>query len=179
MRVGVVVESADELGNDDSAIARTFLDYVRSRMTPISDRIFPLCELLLGAAYADRDLHKLETIEVRSLLTELAGDRHIEVEACIGSFEPDKFDLKVTAALFREDSEEDRCKLLLLVSTVIEADDEIDLAENDYLCALAGALALPSSALSGLAVQVEIEELKHAFKRVGTSPPPVPPRAAE
>jgi hypothetical protein len=37
------------------------------------DRIFPLCELLLGAAYADRDLHKLETIEVRSLLTELSG----------------------------------------------------------------------------------------------------------
>jgi hypothetical protein len=33
---------------------------------PIADRIFPLCERLLGAAYADRDLHKLETIEVRS-----------------------------------------------------------------------------------------------------------------
>ncbi len=136
-------------------------------MTPISDRIFPLCELLLGAAYADRDLHKLETIEVRSLLTELAGERHIEVEACIGAFEPDKFDLKVTAALFREDSEDDRRKLLLLVSTVIEADDEIDLAENDYLCALATALDLPASALSGLTVQVEIEELKDAFTRVG------------
>lgn len=144
-------------------------------MTPISDRIFPLCELLLGAAYADTDLHKLEAIEVRSLLTELAGERHIEVEACIGAFEPDKFDMKVTAALFCEDSEEDRSKLLLLVSTVIEADDVIDLAENEYLCKLAAALGLPPSALSGLTVDVQIEEIKSAFVRASSAPPPIPP----
>ena len=130
---------------------------------PISDRIFPLCELLLGAAYADRDLHKLETIEVRSLLTELAGERLVEVEACIASFEPDKFDMKATAAWFRDDPEEDRRKVLVLVSTVIEADDEIDLAENDYLCELADALGLPDSALGGLSVDIEIEEIKSTF----------------
>lgn len=159
-----------------NALAPCVLDYVRDRMTPISDRIFPLCELLLGAAYADSTLHKLEAIEVRSLLTELAGERHIEVEACIAAFEPEKFDMKTTASLFRDDSEEDRSKLLLLVSTVIEADDVIDLAENEYLCALAGALALPASALSGLTVHVEIEEVKEAFNRVGTArPPAVPP----
>ena len=135
------------------------------------ERIFPLCELLLGAAYADRDLHKLETIEVRSLLTELAGERSIEVEACIGSFEPDRFDMKTTAALFRDDSEEDRRKLLILVSTVIEADDELDLAENEYLCQLASALALPASALVGLAVDVEIEDVRDTFVRMGTHSP--------
>jgi len=144
-------------------------------MTPITDRIFPLCELLLGAAYADSNLHKLEAIEVRSLLTEIAGERLIEVEACIGAFEPEKFDMKTTAALFTEDSEDDRQKLLLLVSTVIEADDEIDLAENEYLCALANALSLPSSALRGLTVQVEIEEIKSAFSRVGGAKPPALP----
>jgi uncharacterized tellurite resistance protein B-like protein len=135
-----------------------------------AERIFPLCELLLGAAYADRDLHKLEAIEVRSLLTELAGERSIEVDACIGSFEPDRFDMKTTAALFRDDSEEDRRKLLILVSTVIEADDEIDLAENDYLCQLASALELPASALAGLTVDVEIEDIKDTFARMGASP---------
>jgi uncharacterized tellurite resistance protein B-like protein len=135
-----------------------------------AERIFPRCELLLGAAYADRDLHKLETIEVRSLLTELAGERSIEVDACIGSFEPDRFDMKTTAALFRDDSEEDRRKLLILVSTVIEADDEIDLAENDYLCQLASALELPASALAGLTVDVEIEDIKDTFARMGASP---------
>ena len=118
---------------------------------------------------------KLETIEVRSLLTELAGERSIEVEACIGSFEPETFDMKTTAAIFRDDSEEDRRKLLILVSTVIEADDEIDLAENDYLCELAGALQLPKSALSGLSLDVEIEDVKATFVRMGTAaPPPLP-----
>ena len=136
----------------------------------ISDRIFPLCELLLGAAYADSNLHKLEMIEVRSLLTELAGELRVEVEACIASFEPDKFDMQTTAGFFRQDSEEDRSKLLVLVSTVIEADDEIDLAENDYLSELATALALPPSALTGLTVDVEIEDAKATFSRIGMCP---------
>ena len=33
-----------------------------------SDRILPLCELLLGAAYADKELKDQEKDEVRSLL---------------------------------------------------------------------------------------------------------------
>jgi uncharacterized tellurite resistance protein B-like protein len=136
----------------------------------IADRIFPLCELLLGAAYADRELHALETVEVRSLLTELAGERLIEVEACIASFEPERFDLKTTAALFRGDAEADRTRLLLLVSTVIEADDEIDLAENDYLRELATALELPASALAGLTVDVEIEDVKQTFASIAAPP---------
>lgn len=125
-----------------------------------SERIFPLCELLLGAAHADGVLDKLEDIEVRSLLVELAGERRIEVEACIASFEPQRFDLATTAGFFVRDSEADRRKLLQLVSTVIEADDQIDLAENEYLRALAAALKLPDSALDGLAVDIEIEEIE-------------------
>lgn len=138
----------------------------------VADRIYPLCELLLGAAYADQELHKLEKVEVKSLLTEMAGERMIEVEACIGSFEPEKFDMKTTAAVFRDDPEADRQKLLMLVSTVIEADDEIDFAENDYLCALADALGLPDSALSGLTLDVEIEEIQETFTHI--APPPIP-----
>jgi uncharacterized tellurite resistance protein B-like protein len=132
----------------------------------ISDRIFPVCELLLGAAYADRELHRSEKTEIQALLTELAGERLVEVEACIASFEPDKFDMKTTVGVFRRDSEEDRRKLLLLVSTVIEADEQIDLAENEYLCELAAALELPPSALEGLTVDIEIEEVKDTFDTV-------------
>jgi uncharacterized tellurite resistance protein B-like protein len=132
----------------------------------ISDRIFPVCELLLGAAYADQELHRLEKTEIRALLTELAGERLVEVEACIASFEPAKFDMKTTAGIFRDDSEELRRKLLLLVSTVIEADEQIDLAENEYLCDLAAALVLPDSALEGLTVDVEIEEIKDTFHAI-------------
>ena len=136
----------------------------------MSDRIFPVCELLLGAAYADRELHHQETTEIRALLTELAGERLVEVEACIASFEPEKFDLQTTAGVFRDDGEEDRRKLLLLVSAVIEADEQLDLAENDYLCALAAALALPPSALEGLTVEVDIEDVRETFDAVSKRP---------
>jgi uncharacterized tellurite resistance protein B-like protein len=139
------------------------------------DRIFPLCELLLGAAYADQKLHEQEKTEIRALLTELAGERRVEVEACIASFEPARFDLWTTIGVFRDDSEEQRRKLLLLASSVIEADEEIDLGENEYLRDLAAALALPSSALDGLVVDVEIEEIKQTFDEVRKGPPP-PPR---
>jgi uncharacterized tellurite resistance protein B-like protein len=132
----------------------------------ISDRIFPVCELLLGAAYVDQELHRQEKTEIRALLTELAGEKLVEVETCIASFEPEKFDMKTTAGVFRDDTEELRRKLLLLVSTVIEADEQIDLAENDYLRDLAAALALPDSALEGLTVDVEIEEIKDTFHAI-------------
>jgi len=141
-----------------------------------SDRIFPLCELLLGAAYADDELHDREKTEIRALMIELAGEVRVEVEACIGSFEPERFDMQATARNFRDDPEADRRRLLLLVSTVSDADDEIDLAENEYLRELAAALALPPSALEGLTVDVEIEEIKDTFEAVRNGPPPVPPR---
>ena len=139
-----------------------------------SDRIYPLCELLLGAAHADGELAPEEKTEIRALLVELAGESRVEVEACIAAFEPAKFDLSSVIGLFKDDSEQERKKLLLLVSTVIEADDVIDLAENDYLRKLATALALPGSALEGLAVDVEIEEVKETFNAVRKGPPPLP-----
>ncbi len=144
-------------------------------MLTSGDRIFPLCELLLGAAYADEELHHQEKTEVRALLAELAGEMRVEVEACIASFEPKHFDLKATASAFRDDPEADRRKLLLLVSTVIEADDQMHLAEDAYLRELATALDLPRSALEGLTVDVEIEEVKETFRAVRNGPPPVPP----
>ena len=85
--------------------------------------------------------------------------------------------------MFRDDPEDERRRLLLLISTVIEADEQIDLAENDYLRKVAGLLGLPSSALDGLAVDVEVEEIKDTFQAVAkrpgptTTPPPVPARA--
>jgi uncharacterized tellurite resistance protein B-like protein len=139
-----------------------------------SDRIFPLCELLLGAAYADDEFHQTEKTEIRALLIELAGEMRIEVEACIASFEPAKFDPSSVIGVFLEDPEEDRRRLLLLLSTVIEADDEIDLSENEYLRNVASALKLPRSALEGLIVDVEVEEVKDTFHAVRKGPPPIP-----
>jgi uncharacterized tellurite resistance protein B-like protein len=183
--VNVVVDDAVTTRVWDEALFLPYFDsgplvgrtLLRSPAMVTSDRIFPLCELLLGAAYADNELVPQEKTEIRALLVELAGELRIEVEACIASFEPEKFDPSSVIGLFRDDSEEERQRLLLLVSTVIEADDQIDLAENEYLRSLASALGLPSSALAGLVVDVEIEEIKDTFHAVRKGPPPVPSRA--
>jgi uncharacterized membrane protein YebE (DUF533 family) len=140
----------------------------------IADRILPLCDVLLGAAYADREVRDAERDEVRALLEDLAGELPTEVELRIASFDPDAFDVAATAKAFAGDTEEDRKKLLFLASAVIESDDEIDLAEDDYLRALANALQLPASALDGLTVDVETEELKQTFQQVRKGPPPPP-----
>jgi uncharacterized tellurite resistance protein B-like protein len=145
-------------------------------MTLASDRIVPLCDLLLGAAYADKELRDVEKSEVRAMIADLAGKLPPEVESRIKSFDPKKFDVAKAALPFRGDSEDDRKKLLVLVSAVIEADEEIDFAEDDYLRALATALALPASALAGLTIEVETEVLQQAFAHVRKPPPPPPKR---
>ena len=142
-----------------------------------ADRILPLCELLLGAAYADKELKDQEKDEVRSLLEGLAGELPTEVEMKIANFDPGSFDLKTSAGVFKADSEDDRKKLLYLVAAVNEADEEIDFAEDEYLRDLASALGLPKSALDGLTVEIETEELKETFKQVRKGPPPPPPSA--
>ena len=139
-----------------------------------ADRILPLCELLLGAAYADKELKDQEKDEVRSLLEGLAGELPTDVELKIVGFDPAKFDLAASAAPFKGDSEDDRKKLLYLVAAVNESDDEIDFAEDEYLRSLANALALPKAALEGLTVEIETEELKETFKQVRKGPPPPP-----
>lgn len=144
----------------------------------IADRILPLTKLLLGAAYADNELKDKERDEVRALLEELAGELPTDVELEIVKFDPRAFELAAVAGEFASDSEDDRKKLLYLVSAVIEADEEIDFSEDDYLRALAEALKLPKAALAGLTVDVETEDLKQTFAQVRKGPPP-PPTAAK
>ena len=121
----------------------------------IADRMLPLCDVLLGAAYADREVRDAERDEIRALLEDLAGELPTDIELHIAKFDPDTFDVATTAKAFASDSEDDCKKLLFLASAVIESDDEIDFAEDDYLRALAKALALPASALAGLTVEIE------------------------
>jgi uncharacterized membrane protein YebE (DUF533 family) len=142
----------------------------------LSDRILPLCDVLLGAAYADRRLADAEREKVRGLIRELTGGLPAEAEARITSFDPARFDVAAAAAPFAADPEEDRRRLLVLVTAVIDADDEVDLAEDAYLRALAAALKLPKSALAGLTVDVESEELVASFAKMRKGPPPPPPK---
>jgi len=141
----------------------------------LTDRIVPLCDLLLGAAYADLELKDVEDDELRGMLADLSGaELTTELEAQIAAFDPQAFDLAATAAAFKQDSADDRRRLLFLVAAINDADDEIDLAEDDYLRALCAALELPSEALAGMTVDVEVEELREDFAKIRRGPPPVP-----
>jgi uncharacterized tellurite resistance protein B-like protein len=129
---------------------------------------------LLGAAYADKELKDQEKDKVRELLEELSTDLPTEVEMKLASFDPKSWDMKESAHAFSGDSEDDRKKVLQLVAAVNESDDELDIAEDEYLRTLGEALGLPKSALEGMTVEVEAEDLKPMFEKVRKGPPPPP-----
>ena len=146
----------------------------------LPDRILPLCDLLLGAAHADKQFKARERAEVRELLADLTGGKlSPELEDQIAQFDPSRFDLTATAAAFRGDPADDRRRILFLVAAVHDADEELDLAEDDYLRALARALDLPDSALAGLTLDVEVEELRDNLAKVRKGPPPPPGKLAQ
>jgi uncharacterized tellurite resistance protein B-like protein len=145
----------------------------------LNDRIVPLCDLLLGAAYADEQFKSREREEVKDMLADLSGGPLTpELELQIAGFDPASFDVTKSAGAFSGDSEEDRKRVLVLVAAINEADDEIDLAEDEYLRKLAKALALPDSALTGMTVDVEVDELREELAKVRKVPPPTPKQKA-
>jgi uncharacterized tellurite resistance protein B-like protein len=141
----------------------------------LNDRIAPLCDLLLGAAYADEHFKDREREEVRDMLADLSGAKLTqEIEDQIAKFDPKTFDLAKTAGVFASDSEDERRRLLFLVAAVNDADDEVDFAEDEYLRALANALFLPAEALKGMTIEMEEEEQREVFQKVRKGPPPPP-----
>ena len=131
----------------------------------------------MGAAYADKELKDREREEVREMLADLSGSKlTTELEDRIKKFDPKAFDLDKTAAVFKSDTEDERRRLLFLVAAINDADDEVDFAEDDYLRSLAKALGLPTSALEGMTIDVEVEELRVDFQKVRKGPPPLPPK---
>lgn len=144
------------------------------------DRTMAICDLLLGAAYADDQFTNQERQTVRELLGDLCGgtDLPSEIEARIELFDPKSYDMDKTCAPFAGDSEDDRRKLLHLIAAVHEADEELDFAEDDYVRAVAESLNLPEETLTGIAVDFEVEELKEDFAKLRKTPPPVPGSAS-
>jgi len=144
--------------------------------SPDRARAFAICDLLLGAAHADSHFHDRERQRVRELVAELAGKSGLppELDERIGAFRTATFDLERSAAAFRGDAIEEKRKLIRLVAAIHDADEELDLAEDDYLRALAAALGLPDSELTGLALELEVEELRDSYARLRAMPPPIP-----
>ena len=139
----------------------------------LHDRIGPLCDLLLGAAFADDVFEDREREEVRGMLEDLGG-LDAEIEKRIDAFVPTAFDVAAAAQAFAGDSEDDRRKILFLIAAINDADDEVDFAEDEYLRSVAKALALPDSALAGMTIDVEDDEIQITFDEVRQTPPPPP-----
>ena len=141
----------------------------------LTDRIIPLCDLLLGAAYADADYKDREEAEVRSLLEDLCGgELTVELETRIAAFDPATFDFAAAVAHFAKDPDDDKKRVLVLVAAINDADEEVDFAEDEYLRKLCAALALPAESLGGMTVDIEIDEMRDVFDKVKKGPPPPP-----
>lgn len=140
------------------------------------DRILPLCDLLLGAAYADGRLEKVEQETVRDTLLDLMNVDELpdEVESWINGFDPETFVLADSASAFKDDPLDERKKVLYLVEAIHDADDELDLAEDAFLQELATALAVPDESLKGMTGTFELEELRTNLAQVRKGPPPIP-----
>lgn len=133
----------------------------------LADRLLPLTELLMGAAYADDRLTDDEKAEVRAQLVELAGGTlPVAVERRLLGFWPATFDLEAAVAPFLRDPPDVRRRLLFLVAAVIESDAAVEQAEDAYLHELCAALALPPDALIGISSTADASALQAEFAAV-------------
>ena len=145
-------------------------------MSAVGDRIDVLIDIFLGAAYADRQLAGRERVRIQDLVQDLMCTRQLPpaVQRRIDAFVPERFDLQAAARQFAGDPPMSQRRLLELVAQVMAADDEYDLAEDEYLRALAGALGVPSADFQDLTLEYEVNELRESFEQLRKSPPPVP-----
>jgi uncharacterized tellurite resistance protein B-like protein len=94
-----------------------------------------------------------------------------ELDGRLRGFDKSALDVAKCAAIFHGDDVSVRRMLLEVISSISEADDEIDLEEDSYLKQVAEALQMPKDSYGDLALTVEISDLKDALL------PPATPNA--
>jgi uncharacterized tellurite resistance protein B-like protein len=146
---------------------------------PIDDnRILVVTDLLLGAAHADKRFEDQEAATVQQLMRKIIADdsARTAITDRIEGFDPENFDLAETAASFAADPIISKRNLLELVSAVSHADEELDLAEDEYLHDLADALGVSEDEYADLALDYEVETLQQNLDIVVniSVPPPIP-----
>jgi uncharacterized tellurite resistance protein B-like protein len=132
------------------------------------EHIDTFADLLLGAAYADKRLEGREITTIRTLLERVVGESPLPaaLEARMKSFNPAKHDPRGAAATLWFLSKEDKRTVVDLVAKVTEADDEIDLAEDDYLRKVAIGIGMSDAEIRELTIQIiEDDELDGLLTR--------------
>jgi uncharacterized tellurite resistance protein B-like protein len=126
-----------------------------------------ITDLLLGAAYADKRLEGDELASISAMLCKLLGTAALPQAQTdrIGAFNPAKFDVKAASGRLRFESAENKRKVLELVASVSDADDELDFAEDAYLRKVASGMGLSEADIADLTIEVlEDEQLDGLLK---------------
>jgi uncharacterized tellurite resistance protein B-like protein len=126
----------------------------------MKQHIETITNLLLGAAYADKRLEGQEVKAIRSILAKLHGtDEPPEARlAQMKTFNPAKFNPRAAAATIGDITLEEKHKLLELISTVNESDEELDLDEDAYLRKVAEGLGLSDDEIAGITLEIDEDE---------------------
>ncbi len=146
------------------------LDFEKDQLMPI------LADLLMGAAYADDKLRKREAEAVRDKLRSFLDLDELppNLEERLQAFDPATFDLKATAQELLLETPSRRRKILELVAAVHDADEELDLDEDEYLRDLGEAMGLNESEYADLKLEIlSVESVRQSLTEL-TSPPPLP-----
>lgn len=133
----------------------------------MKEHIDTITDLLLGAAYADKRLESKERDAITSMLCKLLGasDLPDAQRARIKAFNPARLDVGAATTSLSLLSGAEKRKVIDLVATVTESDDEIDLAEDAYLRKVAEGLGIPAAEIDSLTIEIiEEDELDQFFE---------------
>jgi len=126
-----------------------------------------ITDLLLGAAYADKQLQGGELDAIRKMLCKLLGVSTLPKaqDERISAFNPAKFDIAAATAKLSSESAANKRKVIELVASVSDSDEELDMAEDAYLRKVAKGLGLSDADIAHLTVEVlEDSELDGLLK---------------
>ena len=125
---------------------------------------------------ADTVLRDEERRAVEAHLATLMPDGKLEpgLKERIAGFSASEFDVREVAGAFAEDSKEEKKALLEIVASIGAADDEYDLAEDDFLMSVAEVLGLSGEDVAKYALDYEVETLRDTMAKLRPSPPPIP-----
>lgn len=114
-----------------------------------------MAHLLLGAAWADNELHGLEQAAIDKILKSLVDDGKVPsvVTDYVDSFDPETISVADACAGLGISTDEERRAVLSLVAQVIDADFTYDFDEGYYLREVAEALGAPEDEYKGHIVQ--------------------------
>lgn len=126
----------------------------------MKQHIETITDLLLGAAYADKRLEGRELDAIRSMLCKMLGATTLPLaqEDQIKAYNPAKHDARQDATSLAALPNERKRKIIELVASVTESDDEIDFAEDAYVRKVAEGLGLSAEEIAELTIEVLEEE---------------------